>query len=68
MLGRLGRRKFRNESMMPLRRRLLLFCQKAQPRVVRNWDEVVIPRDADDVERLTYVPGLVGEATEWMIG
>ncbi len=44
------------------------FLPKAQPRVVRNWDEVVIPRDADDVERLTYVPGLVGEATEWMIG
>src|SRR5262249_1106718 len=48
--------------------------QKAQPKAkpavpgVRGWDEVRIPATATELERaVTYVPGLVGDATEWMV-
>jgi hypothetical protein len=31
------------------------------------WDTVSVPANATDLERLTYVPGLVGDITEWMV-
>src|SRR5262249_9130136 len=43
---------------------------KSKPAVpgVRGWDEVRIPSTATELERaVTYVPGLVGDATEWMV-
>jgi hypothetical protein len=31
------------------------------------WSEVVIPKDANEIEALTYVPGLVGDIVEWIV-
>jgi hypothetical protein len=36
------------------------------PQIVRPWSEVVIP-SGNDLERLTYVPGAVGDITEWIV-
>jgi hypothetical protein len=32
----------------------------------RTWDEVRVPAGANDLEALTYVPGLVGDIVEWI--
>ncbi len=32
----------------------------------RDWGEVVIPDDASESDALTYVPGLVGDITDWI--
>jgi hypothetical protein len=40
----------------------------AEPKLpVRTWDEVVIPEGISELERLTYVPGVVGDIVEWII-
>ena len=31
------------------------------------WSSVIVPANATDLERLTYVPGVVGEITEWIV-
>ena len=31
------------------------------------WSSVIVPAKATDLQRLTYVPGVVGDMTEWMI-
>jgi hypothetical protein len=31
------------------------------------WSSVDIPANATDLQRLTYVPGLVGAITEWTV-
>jgi hypothetical protein len=31
------------------------------------WSSVIVPANASDLERLTYVPGLVGDITEWIV-
>jgi hypothetical protein len=31
------------------------------------WSSVVVPANATDLQRLTYVPGLIGEITEWIV-
>jgi hypothetical protein len=31
------------------------------------WSSIQVPPTANDVEALTYVPGLVGEITEWIV-
>src|SRR5215472_15805812 len=36
-----------------------------QPRVSRDWSEV--SKVAQDEDRLTYVPGLVGDIVEWIV-
>jgi hypothetical protein len=33
---------------------------------VRLWSEVVVPEGANELETLTYVPGLVGDIVEWI--
>jgi hypothetical protein len=33
----------------------------------RHWDEVKIPAGISELERLTYVPGLIGDAVEWIV-
>src|SRR5262249_24713921 len=33
----------------------------------RDWSEVVVPASANEVEALTYVPGLVGDIVEWIV-
>ncbi len=38
-----------------------------EPLKLRLWSEVRIPEGANDLERLTYVPGLVGDMTEWIV-
>jgi Protein of unknown function (DUF3987) len=41
---------------------------KAKPAPqVRSWEEVVVPAGANELEALTYVPGLVGDITEWIV-
>jgi hypothetical protein len=32
-----------------------------------DWAEVTIPKNASDIEALTYVPGLVGQIVEWIV-
>src|SRR5262249_20585967 len=32
-----------------------------------GWAEVVIPEGVDEIEALTYVPGLVGQIVEWIV-
>lgn len=32
----------------------------------RDWDEVQIPKGLSEMEILTYVPGLVGDITQWI--
>jgi hypothetical protein len=34
---------------------------------LRQWSEVVVPKGANDLETLTYVPGLVGDVVEWIV-
>jgi hypothetical protein len=34
---------------------------------VRAWSEVIYPQGASELERLTYVPGLLGDVIEWII-
>src|SRR5262249_45066176 len=34
---------------------------------LRDWSEVAVPKVANERERLTYVPGLVGDITEWIV-
>jgi len=34
---------------------------------LRSWAEVVVPEGTSELEGLTYVPGLVGDITEWII-
>jgi hypothetical protein len=34
---------------------------------VRSWSEVVVPKSANELETLTYVPGLVGDIVEWIV-
>jgi len=31
------------------------------------WSSVIVPANATELERLTYVPGIVGDITEWMV-
>jgi hypothetical protein len=31
------------------------------------WSSLVIPANATELEKLTYVPGVVGDITEWMV-
>jgi hypothetical protein len=31
------------------------------------WSSISVPANATELERLTYVPGLVGEMTEWIV-
>src|SRR5262249_28069725 len=31
------------------------------------WSSVIVPANATELERLTYVPGVVGEITEWIV-
>ena len=38
-----------------------------EPLKLRLWSEVRIPESASELERLTYVPGLVGDMTEWIV-
>jgi hypothetical protein len=33
----------------------------------KNWQDLRIPPGLSDLERLTYVPGLVGDITEWIV-
>jgi hypothetical protein len=33
---------------------------------LRTWDEVKVPAGANDIERMGYVPGLVGDVTQWI--
>jgi hypothetical protein len=35
---------------------------------LRTWDEVRVPAGANELEALTYVPGLVGDVIEWIVG
>jgi hypothetical protein len=39
----------------------------AKRQLVRGWSEVVIPQGANDREKLTYLPGLVGDLVEWIV-
>jgi hypothetical protein len=32
-----------------------------------SWSSVAIPPNATDLQKLTYVPGVVGEITEWIV-
>src|SRR5262249_34441687 len=32
-----------------------------------DWASLVIPSDASPLERLTYVPGVVGEIVDWIV-
>jgi hypothetical protein len=34
---------------------------------LREWTEVAVPAGANELETLTYVPGLVGDITEWIV-
>jgi hypothetical protein len=34
---------------------------------VRGWAEVAVPEGANPLEALTYVPGVVGDITEWIV-
>jgi len=34
---------------------------------LRHWSEIAIPEGVSELERLTYVPGLVGDITEWIV-
>jgi hypothetical protein len=34
---------------------------------LREWSEVAVPEGASALEALTYVPGLVGDITEWIV-
>jgi hypothetical protein len=34
---------------------------------LREWSEVAVPEGANALEALTYVPGLVGDVTEWIV-
>ena len=49
----------------------VLFKQKPKPKLktlpLIPWSSVIVPANATDLERLTYVPGLVGEITEWTV-
>jgi hypothetical protein len=36
-------------------------------RIVSNWESLSIPAGANKLERLTYVPGVVGEMVDWMV-
>src|SRR5215813_6972424 len=40
---------------------------KIEPLKLRLWSEVRVPDGANDLEKLTYVPGLVGDITEWIV-
>jgi hypothetical protein len=31
------------------------------------WSSVIVPANATELERLTYVPGVVGDITEWIV-
>lgn len=31
------------------------------------WSSIIIPPNATELEQLTYVPGLIGEMTEWIV-
>ena len=61
-------------AVVPLRRRKLevvpLVAPAASPGMgvpLRTWQEVIVPAGATDLERLTYVPGIVGDITEWIV-
>jgi len=41
--------------------------KKAEGVALRGWSEVAIPTGANEVEALTYVPGLVGDIVEWIV-
>jgi hypothetical protein len=44
-------------------------AQIAKRALVRryDWDEVMVPASASEIEALTYVPGLVGQVTDWIV-
>src|SRR5262249_33578075 len=44
-----------------------LSSPKIEPLKLRLWSEVRIPEAANDLEKLTYVPGLVGDITDWIV-
>src|SRR5262249_49545849 len=33
-----------------------------------RWDSLVVPEGITELERLTYVPGTVGDVIEWIVG
>jgi hypothetical protein len=49
----------------------VLFKGKQKPQLktlpLVPWSSVIVPANATDLERLTYVPGLVGDMTEWIV-
>jgi hypothetical protein len=49
----------------------VLFKGKQKPKFEKlplvSWDTITVPANATDLERLTYVPGLVGDTTEWIV-
>jgi len=38
-----------------------------KPLKLRQWSEVKVPDGVTELERLTYVPGLVGDITDWIV-
>src|SRR5262249_25310980 len=69
------------DAVVPLRRRkpdgqdniVSISLAKPKPEVqpsglpLFKWSEVIRPANASDLERLTYVPGLTGQITEWIL-
>jgi hypothetical protein len=58
-----------NERQEELRGRLFNEERaKAKPKGLRivSWSSIVVPPTATELEALTYVPGLVGDITEWI--
>src|SRR5262249_14498252 len=43
------------------------FRGKLVPVPLRTWNEVIVPSGVNEVEALTYVPGLIGDITEWIV-
>jgi hypothetical protein len=41
--------------------------KKAEGVALRGWSEVAVPTSANEVEALTYVPGLIGDIVEWIV-
>jgi hypothetical protein len=49
----------------------VVFKKKEKPKLktlpLVPWSSVIVPANATDLEKLTYVPGLVGDITEWTV-